>query len=102
MPSQYHISPHPNFYPPLGKWELIGGVNSYVATPAIDYPKDKVVLLLTDVFGPQLVNAQLLADDFAGNGFKVRFSPFPLFPFITIALRVDCCTRLFERGPYPR
>ena len=90
------------FYPLSGKWELIGGVNSYVATPTIDYPKDKVVLLLTDVFGPQLVNAQLLADDFAGNGFKVRFSPFPLFPFITIALRVDCCTRLFERGPYPR
>ncbi|KIK05023.1 hypothetical protein K443DRAFT_4204 [Laccaria amethystina LaAM-08-1] len=50
--------------------ELIGSVNSYVATPTIDYPKDKVVLLLTDVFGPQLVNAQLLADDFAKNGFK--------------------------------
>ena len=51
-------------------------MNSYVATPTIDYPKDKVVLFLTDVFGPQLVNAQLLADDFARNGFKVCFSLF--------------------------
>jgi len=55
---------------PQGKWEEIGGVKSYVATPTVDYPKDKVVLLLTDVFGPQLVNSQLLADDFARNGFK--------------------------------
>ncbi|KAG6898562.1 hypothetical protein C0993_006011 [Termitomyces sp. T159_Od127] len=56
---------------PEGKWEMIGGVNSYVATPTVEYPKDKVVLLLTDVFGPQLVNSQLLADSFAKNGFKV-------------------------------
>ncbi|KAF8074669.1 dienelactone hydrolase endo-1,3,1,4-beta-D-glucanase [Lyophyllum atratum] len=55
---------------PEGKWEEIGGVKSYVATPAIDYPKDKVVLFLTDVFGVQLLNAQLLADDFARNGFR--------------------------------
>jgi dienelactone hydrolase len=55
---------------PQGKWELIGGVNSYVATPTVDYPKHKAILFLTDVFGPQLVNAQLLADDFARNGFK--------------------------------
>jgi len=55
---------------PEGKWEEINGVNSYVATPSVEYPKDKAILLLTDVFGPQLVNAQLLADDFARNGFK--------------------------------
>ncbi|KAG6832117.1 hypothetical protein H0H87_002630 [Tephrocybe sp. NHM501043] len=55
---------------PEGKWELIGGVNSYVATPTGDYPKDKVVLFLTDVFGPQLINARLLADSFAKNGFR--------------------------------
>lgn len=55
---------------PQGKWEDVGGVNSYVATPAIDYPKDKVVLFLADVFGPQLLNNQLLADDFARTGFR--------------------------------
>ena len=78
----------------LGKWEKIGGVDCYVATPESDYPKDKVILFLPDVFGPQLNNAQvcmvicaclrcdtnripqLLADDFASNGFKVGSSSF--------------------------
>jgi len=55
---------------PQGKWEKIGGVETYVATPTKDFPKDKAILFLPDVFGPQLINAQLLADDFAANGFK--------------------------------
>lgn len=59
----------------------------YVATPQGDYPKDKVILFLTDVFGIELVNNrvcpiiklyhllrsylfQLLADSFAQNGIK--------------------------------
>ncbi|KAK7060048.1 dienelactone hydrolase endo-1,3,1,4-beta-D-glucanase [Favolaschia claudopus] len=56
---------------PEGKIETIGGVECYVATPTVDYPKDKVVLYLTDVFGLNLVNNKLLSDDFAKNGFKV-------------------------------
>jgi len=55
---------------PTGKWEEINGVKSYVATPSSDYPKDKVLLFLTDIFGPDLPNSRLLADDFASNGFK--------------------------------
>jgi len=55
---------------PKGKWEKIGGVDSYVATPTGDYPQNKAILFLPDVFGPQLPNAQLLADDFAANGLK--------------------------------
>ena len=39
-----------------GKWEKIGGVETYVATPTVDYPKDKAILFLPDVFGPQLIN----------------------------------------------
>ena len=42
-----------------GKWEKIGGVDSYVATPAGDYPQNKAILFLSDVFGPQLPNAQV-------------------------------------------
>ncbi|KAM6496770.1 dienelactone hydrolase endo-1,3,1,4-beta-D-glucanase [Amanita muscaria] len=53
-----------------GKWEKIGGVNCYVGTPEGDYAKDKVVLFLPDIFGAQLINSQLLVDDFANNGFK--------------------------------
>jgi dienelactone hydrolase len=68
--------------------EEINGIKTYVATPKVDYPKDKVVLYLTDVFGLdfritvyvvriKLINSvltnpiQLLADDFARNGFKI-------------------------------
>lgn len=39
-----------------GKFEKIGGFNCYVATPTGDYPKDIVVLFLTDVFGLALNN----------------------------------------------
>ncbi|KAF8654647.1 hypothetical protein AX16_003500, partial [Volvariella volvacea WC 439] len=53
-----------------GKWENINGVDCYVATPSEDYDKSKVLVFLPDVFGPQLINAQLLADDFARNGYK--------------------------------
>lgn len=58
----YTISP--NFEIPsddltIGKWEKLGGVESYVATPTVDYPKDKVLLFLPDVFGAQLPNAQV-------------------------------------------
>jgi len=55
---------------PEGKIETIGGIECYVGTPTVDYPKDKVVLVLTDVFGLGLVNNKLLTDDYARNGFK--------------------------------
>ncbi|KAI0339409.1 alpha/beta-hydrolase [Trametopsis cervina] len=56
---------------PEGTWEEFDGIKAYVATPTIDYPKDKVLLYIPDVFGIQLPNHQLLADDFARNGLKV-------------------------------
>ncbi|KAF9443244.1 dienelactone hydrolase endo-1,3,1,4-beta-D-glucanase [Macrolepiota fuliginosa MF-IS2] len=52
-----------------GKEATINGVAVYIATPTVEYPKDKAILFLPDVFGYQLSNAQLLADDFARNGF---------------------------------
>jgi hypothetical protein len=92
-----------------GKWEKIDGVESYVATPAGDYAKDKVVLFLSDIYGPQLPNAQvslceirfirgllavqLLADDFANNGFKVRL----LMPITNISWRTDCALPILDR-----
>ena len=42
-----------------GEWKKIGGVDTYVATPSGDYPKNKVILFLPDVFGPQLINAKV-------------------------------------------
>jgi hypothetical protein len=37
----------------------IGGVRCYVATPETEYPKDKILLFLTDVFGVDRVNSQV-------------------------------------------
>ncbi|KAF5362197.1 hypothetical protein D9756_002692 [Leucocoprinus leucothites] len=54
---------------PEGKETQINGVDVYIATPTVDYPKDKALLYLPDVFGHKLINAQLLADDYARNGF---------------------------------
>ncbi|KAI0357999.1 alpha/beta-hydrolase [Trametes cingulata] len=56
---------------PEGQFTQIGGIESYVATPTVKYPKDKVVLYLSDGFGLKLQNNLLLADDYARNGFKV-------------------------------
>jgi len=66
-----------------GTYEEINGINTYVATPKVDYPKDKAIIYLTDVFGLDLPNNLLLVDDFARNGFKV-YAP-----------------ELFEKDPVP-
>jgi hypothetical protein len=44
---------------PEGKWETIGGIECYVATPTVEYPKDAVILYIPDAFGVQLVNNQV-------------------------------------------
>ncbi|KAJ3715325.1 Alpha/Beta hydrolase protein [Lentinula raphanica] len=55
---------------PEGKWVSINGVETYVGTPTGNYQKNKVLLFLSDAFGPRFVNSQLLVDDFARNGIK--------------------------------
>ncbi|KAI0031332.1 alpha/beta-hydrolase [Vararia minispora EC-137] len=54
-----------------GTYEEIGGIKTYVAKPKGDYPKDKAILFLTDIFGLELPNNPLLVDDYARNGFQV-------------------------------
>jgi len=56
---------------PEGNYEEFNGIKTYVAKPKTDFPKDKAVLFLTDVFGLELPNNPLLVDDFARNGFQV-------------------------------
>ncbi|GAA6017477.1 hypothetical protein JCM10207_008240 [Rhodosporidiobolus poonsookiae] len=41
---------------------------AYVTLPSGDYDKTKALLFLTDIFGPELPNGQLLADSYAKNG----------------------------------
>ncbi|KAJ3568990.1 hypothetical protein NP233_g5351 [Leucocoprinus birnbaumii] len=58
---------------PEGKETQINGVDVYIATPTLNYAKDQAILYLPDAFGHLLINAQLLADDFARNGFYPNF-----------------------------
>ena len=41
---------------PEGKYEEINGIKTYVATPSKDYPKDKAVIYICDIFGLELPN----------------------------------------------
>ena len=44
---------------PAGKWETIEGIRTYIATPTVDYPKNKAILYITDIFGVDLINHQV-------------------------------------------
>ena len=60
----------------LGTYEEINGIRTYVATPKTDYPKDKAVLYLTDVFGHELLN----------NRARYPFHPLSLFNLLISAI----------------
>ncbi|KAJ5303537.1 hypothetical protein N7476_010336 [Penicillium atrosanguineum] len=52
---------------PVGEIKDFDGVNTYITYPK-DKSADKAILFLTDIFGI-FPNAQLLADEFASNGY---------------------------------
>ncbi|KAF2711364.1 alpha/beta-hydrolase [Pleomassaria siparia CBS 279.74] len=68
-----------------GEFKQIGGVRTYVA-----YPKDKstqnAIVIFTDIMGIDLINVQLIADQFAESGYFVvvpdlfNGKPVPLNP----------------------
>lgn len=43
----------------IGRFEDIDGIDCYVATPSFDYPKDQLVLVLTNVFGAKYIKNQV-------------------------------------------
>lgn len=57
---------------------MIGGVESYIATPQGDYQKDAVILLLTDVFGIPLINNKVCLLVMSIINFNILFFPFAL------------------------
>jgi hypothetical protein len=57
---------------PTGKIETIGGVRSYFVMPSVEHPKDKVLLFLTDVFGLDLINAQVRLRSASNGGEKLK------------------------------
>jgi hypothetical protein len=61
------VSGHVHAGTPQGTFQSIDGINTYVSKPE-NGSKAKTLVLLTDVFGPQLPNAQLFADEWAKKG----------------------------------
>lgn len=57
---------------PSGNVSTVYGLSTYVAGKK----SDKVVLMITDVFGYDLVNTRLLADEYAQAGFYVLLPDF--------------------------
>ncbi|TFK38809.1 Alpha/Beta hydrolase protein [Crucibulum laeve] len=56
---------------PVGKTITIADVPTYISEPGSSAGSKKVLLFLADVYGPFFVNAQLLQDYFASNGYTV-------------------------------
>lgn len=75
---------------PKGKVEQIDGHDVYVAVPTKDYPKDKALLMLSDVFGLPLVN----------NKVRLQLPPLSLYLsvlfFLSAAFQVDGTHRIFS------
>ncbi|TFY64644.1 hypothetical protein EVJ58_g2495 [Rhodofomes roseus] len=55
----------------IGRTEQIASVECYIAEPLGEGSQEKAILFLTDAYGHKFVNNQLLADDFARNGYHV-------------------------------
>ena len=53
---------------PKGKFESIGGVETYVAVPEAGTSSKGVILYYSDVFGATYINNQLIMDYFASQG----------------------------------
>ncbi|EPT00987.1 hypothetical protein FOMPIDRAFT_1060100 [Fomitopsis schrenkii] len=56
---------------PSGSIDRVAGVECYIAEPTGEYAREKAILFLTDAYGHKFLNNQLLADDYARNGFHV-------------------------------
>merc|ERR1712087_378530 len=60
------VSGHVHEGTPKGKVETIAGLNTYVS-PSSDGSKAKTVIFITDIFGYELVNVRLVADEYAAQ-----------------------------------
>ena len=66
---------HPDIHEgtPLGSFEILHGVRTYVSDPkpVTGGQKQNVIVLIPDIFGVDLVNSKLQADSWAQDGWKV-------------------------------
>jgi dienelactone hydrolase len=56
---------------PLGKFEDLHGLRTYIINPSNNNGKVDTIILLTDIYGPDYVNTQLVADEWSRQGWRV-------------------------------
>lgn len=59
---------------PTGRIEKVHGLNCYIADPPSDNPKG-IVVIIPDVFGWELPNSRILADEYAKKGNFIVYLP---------------------------
>jgi len=66
---------HGNTRTPLGQFQDLHGLHTYIVNPPSrpheDSESPKTIILLTNVFGPEYIHNQLIADEWAKEGFRV-------------------------------
>ncbi|WVR03575.1 hypothetical protein IAU60_000567 [Kwoniella sp. DSM 27419] len=82
MSEQTSVSPccitgHVHEGEPLGSFQVLHGLRTYVSnSKAPAEGKQNVVIMISDIFGVDLVNTKLVADEYAGRGWKVLLPDF--------------------------
>ena len=59
---------------PVGDFEIVHNLRTYTSNPKTDKAgtgKQDTVIFLSDIFGVDLLNTKLVADEWAGQGYKV-------------------------------
>jgi hypothetical protein len=88
----------------LGTYEEINGIQTYVATPKTDFPKDKAILYITDVYGLDLNNNQVpRARPVPPPGHHANHNPLSSFPTTLLATASRSMPRSFSKAiPSPK
>lgn len=66
-PGQCCVEKHIHEGTPIGEYKPVFDLDTY----SVGDNNDKIVVIITDIYGNKLVNTQLIADEISRNGFKV-------------------------------
>jgi dienelactone hydrolase len=56
---------------PLGSFQDLHGLRTYIINPPKLDGKVDTIILLTDIYGPDYINTQLVADEWSKQGWRV-------------------------------
>ena len=60
---------------PKGEISKVAGLDTYIAHPASPEKKAGLIVIIPDIFGWELVNLRLLADDYAERSGRTVYLP---------------------------